>query len=241
MIEVRALEKRFGSQPVLRGLNLDAGPGCVTAVVGPNGSGKTTLIKCVLGLVRPDAGSITIAGRWPAGSSEGRRVIGYMQQAGRFPENLTGREVIELLKRVRGGGDATDDELIRTLDLEPELDKPIRTLSGGNRQRLSALVAFLFRPEILILDEPTVGLDPVASSILKDRILRARAEGQTVILTSHIMSEVEELADRMVFLLDGAIRMDGSVDDLKRRAGEPRLERAVARLMSGYAFTGAAA
>ncbi len=241
MIQVRALSKRFGPLQVLKDLDLEVGAGSVTAIVGPNGSGKTTLIKCILGLVRPDAGEVTIGGRWPAGSPEGQRLLGYMQQTGRFPENLSGREVVELLKRVRGSQELTDEELIRTLDLESQLDKPIRTLSGGNRQRISALIAFLFRPKILILDEPTVGLDPVASSILKDRVYRARAEGGTIILTSHIMSEVEELADRMVFLLDGEIRMDGSIEDLRRQAGEPRLERAVAKLMSGFALRASAA
>ena len=241
MIDARNVEKRFGSLRVLRGLNLRVEPGTVTAIVGPNGSGKTTLIKCILGLVRPDAGEIELGGRPTAGSPDVRRTVGYMQQSGRFPENLTGREIITLLKQVRGASAETDEELIDLFEMDGELRKPIRTLSGGNRQKLGAVVAFLFRPDVLILDEPTVGLDPVASSTLQDKIIRARTAGCTVILTSHIMSEVEELADRMVFLLEGEVRIDGSVADIKREAGETRLERAVARLMRGAFLMGAAA
>jgi len=152
-----------------------------------------------------------------------------MPQAARFPEHLTGREVTRLLMDLRGRNTELDEELIERFRLEPSLDKPVRTLSGGTRQKLNAVVACLFRPSLLILDEPTAGLDPVAAGILKDKVLRAPAAGVTVLLTSHIMSEVEELAQDLVFLLEGTIAFQGTVEALLAQTGETRLERAIAR------------
>jgi Cu-processing system ATP-binding protein len=230
VIRVSNLDKRFGRLHVLRGLDLTFETGKVTAVLGPNGAGKTTLIKSVLGLVRPDSGTIEIDGTPIDADGEYRRRIGYMPQIPRYPENLTIREILAMLKDLRGGG-SVDDELVEVFGLEEQMDKPFKTLSGGNRQRVSAAIAFLFRPEVLVLDEPTAGLDPVASSTLKDRILRERHAGRTVILTSHVMSEVEELADVIVYIVDGRIWFEASVTDLLARTGEPNLERAMARMM----------
>jgi Cu-processing system ATP-binding protein len=231
MIEVRALEKRFGRLHVLRGLDLDIAPGRVTAVLGPNGAGKTTLIKSLLGLVTPDRGTIRFDGEDIAAGVAYRRRVGYMPQSPRYPENLTVREILAMLDDLRGVAAPIDDELVSMFDLEPQLDKPFRTLSGGNRQRVSAAVAFRFCPDLLFLDEPTAGLDPVASSTLKDKIARERARGRTFILTSHVMSEVEELADTVIYLLDGRVWFEASIAELLARTGEPNLERAVARMM----------
>ena len=124
-----------------------------------------------------------------------------------------------------------DEELIETLSLGPVLKTPIRILSGGMRQRVNAALAFLFRPSLLLLDEPTAGLDPISSSTLKDKILRERAAGRTFILTSHVLSELEELADRITFLLDGVANYSGTQDELKHQTNQPTLERAIAQLM----------
>jgi len=124
-----------------------------------------------------------------------------------------------------------DEELIETLSLCPVLKTPIRLLSGGMRQRVNAALAFLFRPSLLLLDEPTAGLDPISSSTLKDKILRERAAGRTFILTSHVLSELEELADRITFLLDGVAHFSGTQDELKHQTNQPTLERAIAQLM----------
>ena len=124
-----------------------------------------------------------------------------------------------------------DEELIETLSLGPVLKTPIRILSGGMRQRVNAALAFLFRPSLLLLDEPTAGLDPISSSTLKDKILRERAAGRTFILTSHVLSELEELADRITFLLDGVAHFSGTQDELKHQPNQPTLERAIAQLM----------
>jgi len=206
-------------------------------VVGPNAAGKTTLIKTILGLVRADrgGGSVEVDGIPVNGGPGYRERIGYMPQAARFPEHLTGREIIRFLMDLRSRGTELDEELIERFRLEPSLDKPIRTLSGGTRQKLNAVVACLFRPSLLILDEPTAGLDPVSAGILKDKVLRAPAAGVTVLLTSHIMSEVEELAQDLVFLLEGTIAFQGTVEALLAQTGETRLERAIARKLEARA------
>jgi Cu-processing system ATP-binding protein len=231
VIAIEGLRKSFGGREVLRGVDLRIERGRVTAIVGPNGAGKTTLIKCVLGLTRPDEGELTVAGARVNGDPAYRSLIGYMPQLPRFPENLTGREVIAMLRDLRGVEARTDDSLVRAWNLEGELDKPLRVLSGGNRQKVNAAVAFLFTPDLLILDEPTAGLDPMASSLLKDRIMADREAGRTFVVTSHVMSQLEEIADDVAFMLDGRIRFIGSLRSMKEQTRERSLERAVAALM----------
>jgi len=163
-----------------------------------------------------------------------RRAIGYMPQRASFPENLTGREVLALVRGLRPGRpavDPEDDDLLHRFQLGAELDKPVRTLSGGTRQKLNAVVAFLFRPRVVILDEPTAGLDPLASGILKEKVRSLADGGAAVLLTSHVMAEIEEMADAVVFMVDGRPHFEGTMESLRRLTGEQRLERAVARLM----------
>ena len=234
-VDLRSLRKRYGRLEVLRGVDAVIAPGRITAIVGPNAAGKTTLIKTILGMVRPDSGAVLVDGTAVGRDPAYREQIGYMPQAARFPEQLSGREVIGLLTAVRGRSDRLDDQLIEQFRLTPHLDRPIRTLSGGTRQKLNAAVAFLFRPSLLILDEPTAGLDPVGAGLLKDKVLRAPEEGTTVILTSHIMSEIEELAQDLVFLVEGTVIYQGPVASLLARSGELRLERAIAAILAGAA------
>jgi Cu-processing system ATP-binding protein len=215
---------------VLRGVDLRAEAGRVMALVGPNGAGKTTLIKSVLGLTRPDGGEIRLDGA-PVRGDAYRAGVGYMPQIARFPENLCAAELVAMLTELRAGVHARDEELVERFALGTHLGKPLRTLSGGTRQKVNAVLAFLFRPSLLVLDEPTAGLDPLSASILKDKILAERAAGRTVLLTSHIMSEVEELADDVAYLVDGRTAFAGPAAELLRRTGQPRLERAVAHLM----------
>jgi Cu-processing system ATP-binding protein len=234
MIEIHGLTKRYGKCPVLQGVDLRVRRGHVTAVVGPNGAGKTTLIKTILGLARPDGGRVLFDGVALTGGVDYRARIGYMPQIARFPENLTGAELLAMLEDLRGAGGASvepDEELIARFGLEEQLRKRLRTLSGGTRQKVNAVMAFLFRPDLLILDEPTAGLDPVSSGTLKDKILAERGRGRTFILTSHIMAELEELADDVAFLLDGRVRFAGPVEELKRMTRQRNLERAVADMM----------
>jgi len=231
VIEGIGVTKRYGRVPVLRGIDLSVKAGRVTAILGPNGAGKSTLIRVLLGLARPDDGSVTVAGAVVGDDPAYRAAIGYMPQHPHFPENLTGREVVRLLRELRGHTVPEDDELFESFALATELDKPVRTLSGGTKQKLNAALAFMFRPRILLLDEPTAGLDPVASGVLKARILGARQAGVTVLVVSHVLSELEDLVDDVIFLLEGRVEFQGSLRGLRELTGETRLEQAVAHLM----------
>lgn len=231
MIKIQNMSKRFGALEVLKSVDLTIQRGRITAIVGPNSSGKTTLIKCILGLVRQESGTICLDDVCVNGTWGYRRDIGYMPQVARFPENLTVRELIDMVRDLRDLGNVNEEELIGTFRLDDEIKKPVRTLSGGTRQKVSAVLALMFDPKILVLDEPTAGLDPLASSVLKDKILSEKARGTTIILTSHNMSDVEELSDNVVFLLDGVIYFQGSIDELKAHTGESNLERGIARMM----------
>lgn len=232
-IQARNLAKRFGRFEVLKGVDVEVRPGRITGLVGPNAAGKSTLIKAILGLVRPDSGELRVLGAPVNGDERYRSRIGYMPQAARFPDNLTGHEVLAMVRDLRGPGAEPDSSLAEAFGLAPELGKPVRTLSGGTRQKLSAVVAFLFRPDLLILDEPTAGLDPVASGIFKAHLDAARTRGAAVLLASHTLSELEALADDIVFLLEGRVRFEGAVPALMQRTGFANLERAVAALMQG--------
>ena len=231
MITARGVRKSFGRLPVLNGLDLDVARGSITAIVGPNASGKTTFNRIVLDLVRADAGEIMFDGKRLTGDARYRERIGYMPQIARYPENLSGRDVMSLVRDVRDDHAVLDEELVDLFTLGPVLDKPLRVLSGGMRQRINAALAFLFRTDLLILDEPTAGLDPVSAGALKDKMRRERDAGRTLIVTSHVLSELDEVADRIAFLLDGVVRFSGSRDQLLHATGEGTLERAVAELM----------
>jgi Cu-processing system ATP-binding protein len=232
MIQLKGIRKRFGAVHVLDGIDLDLRAGRVTAIVGPTGAGKTPLIKSLLGLTRPDSGVVSIDGTTTDREGTYRAAIGYMPQIARYPDNLTGADLFAMmadLRRMR----ARDVELVESLGLSDHLDKPLRVLSGGTRQKINAALAFLFAPRILILDEPTAGLDPASSAVLKDKILAERALGRTFIVTSHVMSELEEVSDDIALLVEGRIRFSGPVADLKRLTRQLNLERAVARFMEG--------
>lgn len=231
MINIKELSKSFGKLDVLKNIDLNLQDGNVYAIVGPNASGKTTLIKCILGLVKPDKGSIEINGEKINGNSQYRANLGYMPQSARFPENLTVKEVLRLVRDLRGNPVQSDIELLDQFKLESEMNKSLKTLSGGTRQKVSAIIAFLFNPHTLILDEPTAGLDPISSGVLKDKILAEKQNGKTFILTSHIMNEVEELASQIVFLLDGKVYFTGSIDNFQNHTQEQKLERAIASMM----------
>lgn len=231
MIDIAQVTKRFGRFVALRDVSLSIERGRVTGIIGPNGSGKSTLIKSILGLVTPTTGSITVNGYMLDGSGEYRQWIGYMPQIARFPQDLKGHEVLAMVKRLRRATPALERKLIDLFGLEHELPKRIRALSGGNRQKLSAVIGCMYDPELLIFDEPTAGLDPLSCTRLKEYILSLRTKERTVLITTHIMSDLEELADDVVLLLEGKVRFAGSVRDLKIETDEPRLEAAVARIL----------
>lgn len=231
MIAIRGLRKSYGALKVLDGIDTIVQTGRVTAIVGPNAAGKTTLIKSILGLVRCEAGSIEVGGVRVNDDEKYRRNIGYMPQIARFPANLTGAELLAMLRDIRHDASDVDDDLVKTFGLGLELTKKLNDLSGGTKQKINAVAAFLFRPRLLILDEPTAGLDPRSSRILKDKIHAEKKAGRTFIITSHVMSELEELADDVVFMSDGKVRFSGSLEQIKRLTRKDDLERAVAELI----------
>lgn len=233
MIEIINLNKYFGKSLVLNDINLSIESGKVTAIVGPNGSGKTTLIKSVLGLVRPTSGTIMVDGENIHDNFSYKNKIGYMPQIARYPENLTAAELLSLVKELRNNFQMNAEDLIKSFKLLDEMQKPFKNLSGGTKQKVSATIAFAFNPKILFLDEPTAGLDPVSSSFFKDLVWKEKHNKKTIVLTSHIMSEVQELADEIVFLLEGEIKFKGTIEALLNNQKETKLERAIAELMSG--------
>ena len=236
MIRVRGVSKHFGRRSVLQGLEADIREGRVTGLVGPNGAGKTTLLKLLLGLATPETGTIAIGCHLLDGTPGYRSSIGYMPQIARFPAHLSGRDLLRTLVALRGGNIEPDLSLADAFALADAFDRPLGMLSGGTRQKINAVLAFAFRPDLLVLDEPTAGLDPVAARVLKDRVLADRTAGRTVLITSHVLPELEELADDVLFLADGVARWQGGVRELKANAGQPTLERAIACLLSDRAL-----
>ncbi|HSW29324.1 MAG TPA: ABC transporter ATP-binding protein [Longimicrobiales bacterium] len=230
-VRARGISKRFGALQALKDVDVCFRPGRVTALLGPNGAGKTTLLKMILGLVRPDEGTVTLGDVKVDGGAEYRRDIGYMPQLPRFPENLTGWELTAMLDDLRDVGDPGDETLLDAFALRGEMDKPFRTLSGGNRQKLNASLALRYGARVLVLDEPTAGLDPVAARVLKERIRAERDRGCTVLLTSHELGQLQVMADDVVFLLDGVVRFEGEVAELLAATGHDDLEGAIANLI----------
>lgn len=231
MIEIDGVNKSFGRLQVLKNIRARFQEGGSYAIVGPNGSGKTTLIKSILGMVLPDSGTIRVDNEPVIGHWSYRRKIGYMPQIGRYPDNMRMGQLLNMIRDLRSGTAAVDEELIDELGLTPLFAKRMHTLSGGTRQKVSAAISFLFDPGILILDEPTAGLDPLSVEILKAKILKEKQRGKVFLITSHIMSDLDELSSDIVYLEEGVIRYSDSIANLKREAGEEKLGRAIAGMM----------
>ena len=230
MVEINSLKKSFGKLEVLKKVDLHIKRETICAVLGPNASGKTTIIKCMLGLVIPDGGEIIIDGHNTKGAWDYRKSIGYMPQIARFPENLSVNELIDMIQNLRSQ-QGNKDHLIETFGLQPYLKKSLRNLSGGTRQKVNAVLALMFDTPLLIFDEPTTGLDPISLIKMKDFIAEEKKKGKTILLTTHIMGLVEELADEIIFLLEGEIYFQGSITALKERYQESDIERAIANLV----------
>ncbi|MDH3321970.1 MAG: ABC transporter ATP-binding protein [Flavobacteriaceae bacterium] len=231
MIEINNLYKKFGKLSVLDGLDLEIKSGGIFAILGPNGSGKTTLIKSVLGMVIPDSGEIKIDNNSVLNQWDYRNQINYLPQIANFPANLTVNELLAMVKNLRPKA-ANEKELISVFGLESFLDKKLGNLSGGTKQKVNIVLTFMFDSDLIILDEPTTGLDPIALIHLKEIIQSEKEKGKTLLITTHIMSLVDEIADEIVFLLDGNIYFKGSVDQLKTQTGQTSLERAIANLIA---------
>ncbi len=232
MIAIRNLHKSYGKLEVLKGIDLSfSEPGKVAAILGPNGSGKTTLIKSLLGMVIPSQGAIEVNGHNIRGEWAYRSQIDYLPQIARFPENLTVRELIALIKDIRGEN-AADERFIKIFDLQPHLDKCLSNLSGGTKQKVNITLALMYDSPLVILDEPTNGLDPLAMVHFRELIKEERTKGKIILITTHIMSLVEEIADEVVFLLEGKIYFRGTIAELKAQHNESSVERAIAQILS---------
>lgn len=233
MIQIQHISKRFGKLQVLKDVSLELKGGECIALIGPNGSGKTTLIKSMLGMVVPQSGDILFKGASISKEWAYRNHIGYMPQIGRYPENMTIGQVLDMMQDIRKASKSTlDNDLFAAFDLQSMLDKRMGTLSGGTRQKVSACLAFMFRPDVLILDEPTAGLDPVATEILKDKILAEKSNNKLIIITSHVLSDLDDLVTEVIYMQEGRPLFHQSLESLKAETGTDRLGKAIAQVMS---------
>ena len=231
MVEIVDLHKKFGKNNVLNGVDLNINEGGIFAVLGPNGSGKTTIIKSILGMVIPDNGTIKVFNTNIKKNSNYRSKIDYLPQIANFPSNLKVIELIKMIKDLRGQTN-NDQKLIETFKLQPFLNKKLGTLSGGTKQKVNLVLTFMFDSPIVILDDPTTGLDPISLIRLKELITVEKKKGKAILITSHIMSFVEEVADQIVFILEGRIYFKGSIEELKTKTEQNDFEHAIANILT---------
>jgi ABC-2 type transport system ATP-binding protein len=214
------LWKSFGDVAALKGLHLDVRLGRVTGFLGPNGAGKTTTLRILAGLSAPDRGEVNTLGGDPRRDTHLRRRIGYLPGELHLDEQLSVEDTLSWWARLRGGVDAGYvHELCERLALDPTRDT--RGLSSGNRRKVGLVGALMARPELLLLDEPTSGLDPIVQAEFAELVQEVRSEGRTVLLSSHVLSEVQHLADEVTLVRAGEIVLSGSMEDLRQRAQQP--------------------
>lgn len=232
MIRIENINKRFRKLQALNDISAVFNRGQVVSLIGPNGSGKTTLIKSILGLVKADSGNIFINGRQINSDPSYRSQIGYMPQIGRYPDNMQIGHLFMMMRDIRKIAAAdVDDDLLVKFNLMSIFEKPMRTLSGGTRQKVSAALAFYFNPEILILDEPTAGLDPLSSEILKEKIMQEKKKNKLILITSHILSDLDELTTDVMYLQEGKMVFLKDITALRQETGEDKLGKMIARVM----------
>ena len=217
-IRVRGLVKRFGRLTALGGLDLTVAPGSVHGFLGPNGAGKSTTIRVLLGLYRPDDGEVRVLGRDPAREASAiNRQVSYVPGDVALWPNLTGGQVLDALAGLRGARDrARENDLIERFDVDPS--KKVRTYSKGNRQKVALVAALAAPTRLLILDEPTSGLDPLMERVFTEEVAAAAAAGRTVLLSSHILAEVQRLCSAVTIIKDGRVVEDGGLEHLQSLA-----------------------
>lgn len=230
MIKVKNLSKSFSKLKVLDGISLDINKGGIYAILGPNGSGKTTFLKILLGMVLPDKGQIIYQDKNILRSHQYRINLGYLPQIARFPDNLTVNEIIGMIADVRNV-QSYPEPLIALFGLKGFMNKKLGNLSGGTRQKVNIVLTFMFDSPILVMDEPTAGLDPVSLIKLKELINKEKSKGKVILISSHIMSLVEELADEIFFLLEGNIYFKGTIAELRSSTNTEDLEHAIATIL----------
>lgn len=231
MITIDNISKQFGKLRALDNISTSCDKSECIALIGPNGCGKTTLIKSILGMVIPDSGSIKFGDTDIARNWNYREKIGYMPQIGRYPDNMTIGQVLGMMKDIRNSSDTLDEDLIKAFSIQTLMNKRMGTLSGGTIQKVSAALAFLFNPSVLILDEPTAGLDPVASELFKEKILAEKDKGKLVLITSHILSDLDDLVTRIIYMQEGKLIFHKSIEELRLDTGEEKLVKSIAQVM----------
>ena len=232
MISVIDVNKNFGKLKALNHVSVGLDAGKSYALVGPNGSGKTTFIKSILGLVVPTSGDIQFDGKSILHDWKYREKIGYMPQIGHYPENMRIGQLFDMMKNIRNEESALDEELIDSFKLYKIFDKRMHALSGGTRQKVSAALAFLFNAPVLILDEPTAGLDPVSVEILKEKIISVKHAGKLLLVSSHILSDLDEISTEIIYIYEGKVQYNNSIVALKDETGEKRLGKAIANMIT---------
>ena len=232
MILVKNLTKKFGKFTAIDDVNLSFQNGHSIALIGPNGCGKTTLIKCILGLNVVENGDIFVDEKSVKDDYLYRKNIGYMPQIGRYPENMTIGHTIQMIKDTRKlSEEHLDTELLEDFELEKMFDKKMGNLSGGTTQKVSAVLAFMFDPKIIILDEPTAGLDPLASEILKKKIIKEKNQGKLIIITSHLLSELDDIVSEIIFMNEGKILVHQSVEDLLHQTNSEKISESIVTIL----------
>ncbi len=210
-IQFKKIKKHFGKVKAVDGISIDIKKGEIFGFLGPNGAGKTTTIRCMMDFIRPNSGSITLLGLDSKKDSvELKNKIGYLAPEPRLYDNLSGREHFQLIEKIRGKGEKKD-ELVRKLSAD--IDQKIKTLSTGNKQKISLIIALMHNPEIVIMDEPTAGLDPLLQNTIYERLLEMKDEGKTIFMSSHNLSEVEKICGRAAIIRKGKLI---AVEDIKK-------------------------
>jgi ABC-2 type transport system ATP-binding protein len=228
-IEVRQLSVVFGRRRVLDGLTFSVPVGQVTGLLGPSGSGKTTLMRCVVGVQRVDSGDLRVLGQ-PAGTAELRHRVGYVTQAASVYNDLSARDNVRYFAAIHGTTDAAADRALADVALAARAGQRVGTLSGGERARVSLACALVSAPDLLVLDEPTVGLDPVLRDDLWARFHALADAGTTLLVSSHVMDEADR-CDRLLLLREGRLVADATPAELRATTGADDLEVAFVRLI----------
>jgi Cu-processing system ATP-binding protein len=231
MIEFKNINKKFGHIQVLKNINLTIEKGSCTVFIGPNGCGKTTLLKCMLNMVMPDTGSVKINKTDVCSGYESRNSLGFMPQIGYFPENMTVNEVIKTVVSIRNTDKQLDKELYEQFEIQSVGNKKMNTLSGGTVQKVSASIAFMFNPEIIVMDEPFAGLDLLAADILKKKIIKEKENGKTILITSHTFSEIDGIVSHVIFMDNGVISFYKPLQELLTATGKDNVTEAVMCLL----------
>ncbi|MFC2349641.1 ABC transporter ATP-binding protein [Capnocytophaga granulosa] len=235
MIEFKDVHKKYGKLEVLKGVSFTIKDGGIFAILGPNGSGKTTSMKSFLGMVIPTKGDIFFNGKSIKNQWAYREQISYLPQIANFPSNLKVKELIAMIKNIKKLP-CHDQELIELFGLQKHLNKSLGNLSGGTKQKVNLVLTFMVDVPVLVLDEPTSGLDPIAILALKKLILREKEKGKTILITSHILSFIEELSDEILFILEGNIYFRGTPQQLLETTQKTNFQEAIAELLKNEKY-----